>query len=373
MKIIRGINDLTGKKVLLRTDFDLPILENGMIAEIFRIKKQKETIDYLANKDAKIVLVAHISPPAGGSFSAILPQLEQILNRKIEFIRDIPDIQKFLNSSGASIGLLDNIRNFKGEKENDESFASELAKGFDIYVNNAFAVCHRNQASVSAITSFLPSYAGFLIEEEIRNLQKAMSAPIEDKVIIIGGAKASTKAPVIKNFLDKAEMILLGGVVANDVIKQKGYDVGDSLVDENVAEVLAGIDLNNPKIVIPEDFNLSGERILDIGPKTAERYSRIISNAKTVIWNGPMGMFEKEEFSKGTKAVAEAVIGVRNSIIGGGDTISAIGKLGLIDPDSISFQDNYGASKFTFISTGGGAMLEFLAGNVLPGIRALQK
>ena len=354
--------DLKDKKVLLRVDFDVPVSDKGQIEDPFRIKKQKETLDYLINHGAQVIMVAHIS--AVPSFASFIPQLHMLLGYEVNFIKTVSEIGSYLEHYlpvGRQVppALLDNIRQNPGEEKNDSEFAKQLSAGFDLYVNNAFAVCHRNHVSVLAITKVLPSYAGFLIEEEVAKLQNIIDAPKNGKVLIIGGAKASTKIPVIKNFLSKADKILLGGVIANDILKAKGQDVGDSVVDENASELLAGLDLNNPQLIMPKDFNISNKKILDIGPEAIKEFSEIIKNSKMIIWNGPMGMFEDDKFSGGTNKVAQAITeSSAMKIVGGGDTISAIDKIGLMD-------------KFDFVSTGGGAMLSFLAGEKLPGLEAL--
>lgn len=356
MKIIREDTDLKDKKVLLRVDFDVPVSEKGEIEEPFRIKKQKEALDYLVERGAHVVMVAHISDVE--SFADLVPQLHILLGQEFDFIKSVADISTWLAGSG-KIALLDNIRQNSKEEKNDSEFAKELAKGFDLYVNNAFAVCHRNHASVSAITKVLPSYAGLLVEQEVAQLNKVIEAPKEGKIVIMGGAKASTKVPVIKHLIDKAETILLGGVVANDFLKEKGQDMGSSVVDADAHELLTGLDLNDSRLVIPKDFVVFDNKILDIGEETMRQYLDIISKAKMIIWNGPMGLFENPVFSKGTDEIANAVISSKAiSIIGGGDTISAVGKLGTLD-------------RFSFVSTGGGAMLAFLAGEKLPGLDAL--
>ena len=371
MKNLRQV-DLKNKEVLLRVDFDVPVSEKGEIQESFRIKKQKEVLDYLVEHGAMVVMVAHISDPDIDGFADLIPQLHILLGYEINFIRSISDIGAYLEYY-AGPALLDNIRKNPGEEKNDLEFAKQLATGFDLYVNNDFAVCHRNHASVSAITKFLPSYAGFLIEEEVAKLQNVFDAPKNGKLLIIGGAKTSTKIPVIKNFLDpeqsrqggsygagKADKILIGGVIANDILKAKGQDVGDSIVDEIASELLAGLDLNNPQLVMPKDFNIFENKILDIGPGAIKEFSEIIKNSKMIIWNGPMGVFENSQFADGTNKIAQAIIGSSAmKIVGGGDTISAIDKIGLMD-------------KFNFVSTGGGAMLAFLAGEKLPGLIALE-
>ena len=364
--------DLKDKKVLLRVDFDVPVSDKGQIEEAFRIKKQKETLDYLVGHGAKVVMVAHISDESvigvghrpllgnsvGQSFSALMPQLHMLLGHEINFLKTAPEIGLYLENY-AGPALLDNVRQNDGEKKNDPEFAKQLAVGFDLYVNNAFAVCHRDHASVSAVAKLLPSYAGFIIEEEVAHLSGIINSPKEGKVIVIGGAKAESKVPVVKNFVDKADRILIGGVVANDMLKEKGMDIGASIADENSKELLAGLDLNSPVLILPKDFVISETKILDIGPETEKEYSEILGGASMIIWNGPMGMFEKPDFAHGTKVVAEAMVASKaKKIIGGGDTITAVDGLGLL-------------GKFDFVSTGGGAMLAFLAGEKLPGLEAL--
>ena len=369
MKTIREITDLKNKKVLLRVDFDVPVRslgEGGRVAEItepFRIKKQKAMIDWLVERGAKVVMVAHLHED-NSSFSNLIPQLHILLGREVGFIKKIEDIGGYL-ANYPGVGLLDNIRNPTvaglGEKENSRELAEKLSKGFDIYINNDFAVCHRDHASVSAITEFLPSFAGLLVQEETVQLRKAIDAPKSGKIVIIGGAKAETKVPIVKNFISKAELILLGGVVANDVLKERGQDMGSSIVDENSKELLAGLDINDPKLLVPEDFVVFDNKILDIGEKTIKKYVDVISGASVVIWNGPMGLFENPTFATGTQKIAEAIAeSSAYKIIGGGDTIVAISKFRNID-----------ISKFNFVSTGGGAMLIFLAGQRLPGLEAL--
>ena len=367
MKTLREAGDLKDKKILVRVDFDVPVSDKGQIEESFRIKRQKEMLDYLVGHGAKVVMAAHISDQSiGQSFTALMPQLHMLLGYEVNFLKTVPEVGPYLEHYAPSTGsgqavpaLLDNIRQNEGEEKNDIEFAKQLATGFDLYVNNDFAVCHRDHVSVSAITKILPSYAGFLVEEEVANLQSVIDAPKNGKILIMGGAKASTKIPVIKNFLDKTDKILIGGVIANDILKAKGQDVGDSVVDENASELLVGLDLNNPQLVMPKDFNISDKKILDIGPEAIKEFSEIIKNSKMVIWNGPMGLFENDKFAEGTRAVAQAMTdSSAHKIIGGGDTISAIDKFGL-------------GGRFNFISTGGGAMLAFLAGEKMPGLEAL--
>ncbi len=359
MKTIHDIPDLKDKKVLLRTDFDVPVSDKGQIEESFRIKAQKETLDYLIDRGAKVVMVAHISDESvGKSFAALIPQLHILLGYEINFIKSVGEIPAYLeNYIGPA--LVDNIRQNEGEEKNDPEFAKQLASGFDLYINNDFAVSHRDHASVSGVTKYLPSYAGLVIDKELLELSKVIDSPKEGKVLIIGGAKASTKVPVIKNLIDKSESVLLGGVVANDVLKEKGQDMGSSVVDHEAHELLAGVDLNDSRLVLPKDFVIFDNKILDIGDETMTHYVDIIKKATMIIWNGPLGLFENPVFAKGTNEIAQAIVASSAvTTIGGGDTISAVDKIGLLD-------------KFNFVSTGGGAMLAFLAGNKLPGLEAL--
>ena len=356
MQTLNNLTSLKGQKVLLRADFDVPI-SDGKIYESFRIKKQKKTIDYLLNKGARVLIIAHVSDI--DSFEPLLSQLDNILGRKIVCIKDYKKIEsEFSHSPDENLFLLDNVRKWDGEKENDEAFAKELAEGFDVYINNAFAVSHRAHASVSAITDILSSYAGLIIEDEIANLSKALEYPSEGKIFIMGGAKASTKIPVIKNFIDRSEKVLIGGVIANDILKKQGVDINGSKFDEDFNELLSGLNIADPRIVMPSDYNIFEGKYLDIGSKSVSNFREIILNAKIIIWNGPMGMFEDGRFANGTDGVAQAVVDSQAfKIIGGGDTISAV--------------DKFGLDKFDFVSTGGGAMLTFLSGEKLPGLDAL--
>lgn len=356
MKTVSDIGNLKGKRVLVRADFDVPVSDDQVIQEPFRIIQQKEMIDHLVAQGASVVLIAHIS--AVDSFAPILSQLEEILHRPLTLLADLPDAAAHAASSTA-VGLLDNIRRWDGEKENDAAFARQLAQGFDLSINNAFAVTHRAHASVAAITQHLPSYGGFVLEREVKQLGEVISAPAHGKVIIMGGAKASTKVPVIKHFMGKADAILVGGVIANDILKVRGQDVDQSVVDENAGELLEGLDLDDPKLIIPHDFHWGDGKILDIGPESIKKFEAIIAQASMVIWNGPMGLFEDRRFALGTSSIARAIANSKaSSILGGGDTIAAINQFGVAD-------------KFTFVSTGGGAMLAFLAGERLPGLEAL--
>jgi len=361
-------SESNNKKVFLRVDFNVP-LEGGELKEIYRIKAHKETIDFLISAGARVALASHID----NSFKDVADNIGKILGYELGFEEDI--LSPKLDSQ---LTLFENIRKYEGEEKNDKGFAEDLAKNFDIYINDAFSVSHRKHASISAIIKFLPSYAGFLIEKEINNLDKILNAPTDGKTIILGGAKVSTKIPVIKNFLDKAEHILIGGALANTIFKFNGLKVGKSVVeDSEVEEVLKETDLDNSKIILPQDFVISegtgknfpevipvrdigeSQMILDIGPETVRHFSEIIRSSKTVIFNGPLGLTEVETFSTGTKIILDSMIDSGAfTVIGGGDTLAFIEKLNLLD-------------RFSYVSTGGGAMLEFLAGQRLAGLEAL--
>lgn len=355
MKSIREIKDFNGKSFLVRVDFDVPVSKDGKIEEPFRIIKQKENLDYIISRGGIVSIISHIS--SIGSFSLIIEELQSLLGYEIKLSSSI---DSFKNKSPELIILLDNIRKFDGELENSEELANRLGAGFDYYVNNAFAVCHRNHSSVSAITKVLPSYAGLLVLEEVNFLSKALTADSDGKVVIIGGAKGETKLPVVKNFIDKADKIIVGGVVANDILKARGMDISDSSIDKNLDNLINGLDINSPKLVLPLDFTKKEDRILDLGPRSIDLFKSSLSGAKMVIWNGPLGLFEDPEFSYGTKEMALFLSELDCfRIIGGGDTISAI-------------QLFFSLDKFDFISTGGGAMLYFLSSQAMPGLEALK-
>lgn len=357
MKIMPGINELTDKKILLRCDFDVPVGSDGKIVEKFRVARQKETIDFLLNHGT-VAMVAHIK--AIESFKKMISELEIILGHEVEFIESLGELGSEIKSSKrGQLFLFENLRNWPGEENNDEIFAKLLADGFDIYINNCFSTSHRKHASLSAITKFLPAYAGFVLEEEVSQLSKMITMPKEGKIFIMGGAKTKTKIPVIKNFIDKSQSILVGGVVANDILKEMGVDIGLSIADPDPTGLLEGLDVRDKRLIIPVDFNIYEKKIFDIGPNTIKEYVSIIQSAKIIIWNGPVGLAEDERFSAGTDSIARAIAeSGAFKVIGGGDTIAAVNKLGLLD-------------KFNFVSTGGGSMLAFLGGEKLPGLEVL--
>jgi 3-phosphoglycerate kinase len=356
MNYIDSISDLTGKKVVLRTDFDVPVGDNNIIGEEFRITRQRATVQYLLSHGARVLLVAHIS--AVPSFEPLKPQLQRLLGAQMTFCRDFDQARDFWNDEG-SLALLENVRTNPGEKDNDAAFAGQLVAGADLYVNNAFAVCHREHASVASAPLMVPSYAGILLREETEQLSRVLAAPAQGKVVFMGGAKASTKVPVVRRMIVNAEHVAVGGVLANDIFKELGYDIGDSRVDDDAHELLTGLDLHDPRLVLPTDSVKDGTQIMDMGPESAKAFAALAAGAKLIVWNGPVGKFEDARFMPGTEAIAHAIAeSPATSVIGGGDTIAAVNQLGLLD-------------HYDFVSTGGGAMLAFLAGEQLPGLKAL--
>ncbi|MDP2638706.1 MAG: phosphoglycerate kinase [Candidatus Azambacteria bacterium] len=362
MKSIIGLKekDLRGKKVLLRVDFNVPV-SDGKIQEKFKIKANKETLDFLINKGARVGIVSHIT--SINSFEKIADQIKAILNRNFAFLPDCIGVaveSNLQNSKPGDVFLLENIRKYEGEEKNDSEFAKKLAEPFDLYVNDAFSESHRNYASVAAITQFLPSYAGFSLMKEIENLKKVLNFQKKEKSLVLGGAKIDIKFSVIKNFLDKAEHILIGGAVANIFLEAKNIDIKKSLSDKGFLSEAKEFLKKNTNIFIPEDYIMSNDMILDIGEKTISQFIAIISKSKIVIWNGPLGKVEDKKFSNSSKKIADAIIkSGAFSVVGGGDTIAFLEKINLID-------------RFSYVSTGGGAMLTFLAGNELPGLIALE-
>lgn len=389
IKSIKQVKNLKGKKVMLRVDFNVPLTKDLKVGESedYRIVKSLPTIKFLIKEGAKIIIMAHLGRPDGKAVDSlrldpVAIRLSQLLKKDIFKSDEIygADVKKHIaGMENGDILMLENIRFDGREEKADKSFAKILAGMGEIYVNDAFAVDHREQSSVSVIQDYLPSYAGFLLEDEIVNLSKAIKNPAKPLVVIIGGAKISTKIKVIKNFLPVANKILLGGALANTVLVAKGVSVGKSLVEEEMLTDVKKLKLTDNKVVVPVDGYMAKsfksvkgrldaladvkkeEVILDIGPDSVKLYEEIISSAKTIVWNGPMGLIETPFFAKGTMALIKLLAKSKaETIIGGGETVQMIRKMKL---------DN----KFDFISTGGGAMLEFLEGKKLPGLKKLIK
>jgi len=384
-KTVKDI-DVKGKKVLVRVDFNVP-LADGKVADDTRIQAALPTIKYLLEEGAIPILCSHLGRPKNGpeekfSLRPVAEYLDGLIDAKVKFAEDCIGEKAKAAVDGIAEGevmVLENTRFHAGEKKNDPAMAKELASYADLFVNDAFGTAHRAHASNVGITDYLPSAAGFLLEKEIEYLDQAIEKPKKPFVAILGGAKVSDKINVIKNLLTKADSVLIGGGMANTFFKAQGYPVADSLVEDDVLDTArelvkeGGQKLRLPvDVVIADDFAddaqsrtmdvgpvPEGWRILDIGPETVAGYSKVLAEAGTVVWNGPMGVFEMPNFAKGTFAIAEAIAqSDAISIIGGGDSASAIKKSGLAD-------------KISHISTGGGASLEMLEGVQLPGLVAL--
>ncbi len=340
------------------------------------------TIEFLTNNGAKVVILSHrgrpkpvkrINPkskilnPKEFSLKPFAKILSKLLKKPVHFIdfsKNWKEILATINGSKNNIFLLENLRFLAGEEKNDRKLAKQLARLGDFYVNDAFAVSHRNAASVSAITKFLPSYAGLLLEKEIKNLSVVMKNPKRPFVVILGGAKISDKIGLIKKFSAgerRADYFLIGGGIANNFLLAQSLPIGDSIFEESTVNFAKKM-LKNKKVILPVDYAIENRKILDIGPNTIKMYSDIIKKAKTIIWNGPMGYFENPKFAKGSGEIAKAIISNKKafSAIGGGETASIIHNSKFIIHNNI------------FVSTGGGAMLEYLAGKKLSGIEALK-
>jgi len=379
--------DVDGKKVLVRVDFNVPI-KDGAVGDDTRIKAALPTINYLLDHGAAVILCSHLGRPKGEpdpkySLRPVANYLSGLLDRPVAFAESCigPEAEEAAQKlDKGQVLLLENTRFIPGETKNDPEVARQLASLADIYVNDAFGSAHRAHASTEGVANYLPAVAGFLMEKEIKYLGQAIADPKRPFVAILGGAKISDKIGVIRNLLKKADQILIGGGMANTFFKAQGYPVGDSLVEEEALETARELlgegreHLRLPvDVVIADRFDAEadskvmamgpvpdGWRILDIGPQTVASYSKTIAGAGTVVWNGPMGVFEFPRFAAGTVEMAEAVAESRaTSIIGGGDSVAAINQAGLQD-------------QITHISTGGGASLEMLEGITLPGLAALQ-
>ena len=381
--------DIKGKKLIIRVDFNVPLDEAFHITDDRRIKAALPTIKYVMNNGAsKVILMSHLGRPKGAGFekefslAPVAQHLQELLKEKVLFLNDCigPSVQEAIKKSSERVILLENLRFYKAEEKNDLSFARELATLADVYINDAFGTAHRAHASTAGITAYLPSVAGFLIGKELQYLGNAINNPKHPLVIILGGAKVSDKIELIKNLIPKADSIIIGGGMAYTFLKAQGVSIGNSKLEKDKIEMAgelmdqaqkAEVELALPKdSVITQDFNSDecktsdvipdGWLSLDIGPKTIEYFKNILSTAQTVVWNGPLGVFERDAYAKGTHAIADYLASLKDAtvIVGGGDSAAAVGKFGLED-------------KMTHISTGGGASLEFLEGKVLPGIAAL--
>lgn len=390
-KTVRDI-DFKNKRALVRVDFNVP-MKDGKITDDFRIKSSLKTIEYLLEKGAKVVLMSHLGRPKGQynkefSLKAVANRLEELLGRKVVFFDlETPTSDETVAASkdfDGSILLLQNTRFNAGEEKNDVEFAKELAKHGDVFVNDAFGTAHRAHSSNVGVSQLMPAVAGFLVEDEIKYIKENLDNPKHPFVAILGGAKVSDKIGVIENLIKKVDKIIIGGAMANTFLKAKGYCMGKSLVEDDkielAKELLENANKNNVEILLPVDLVLTNDldnsdvikmvdldadkadlMAVDIGDKTIQLFKDAIKEAKLVIWNGPMGVFENKNFSKGTFEIAKAVAeSDAISIIGGGDSSLAVKLSGYED-------------KVTHVSTGGGASLEMMEGKELPGISALQE
>jgi len=383
--------DAQGKKIFLRVDFNVPLDEEQNIRDDTRIKAALPTLNHLLERGAKVVVASHLGRPKGEfkpefSTKPVARRLSELIPQEVIYAPDVVgiEVEKIKTQLKESqVLLLENLRFYPGEKGNNPSFAQQLARGIDYYVNDAFGACHRAHASIVGIPPHVEkSAAGFLVAKEVEYLSKAVLSPQKPYVSILGGAKVSDKIPVIESLLHKADNILIGGAMAYTFFSAQGFGVGRSLVEEDKKGLAISL-LDKAKsmgvnFLLPQDHiaaaaidpNAEGQTIqefpippdlmaLDIGPQTIEKYKDVITTAKTIFWNGPMGVFEIDKFGRGTEEVAKAVANSQAiSIIGGGDTVAAVLKVGVSD-------------KISHISTGGGASLEYIAKETLPGLEAL--
>ncbi len=387
LKSLRKNNKIFNNKIVfLRSDFNVS-LAGGKIKEDFKIKQSLETIHFLLKNNCKIVLASHLGQPKNGfdkkySLSPVAKYLERVLDEEIVFFDyqkfpKISETKKEIFSNNSKIFLLDNLRFYNGEGRDCKRLGKSLASLADVYVNDAFAVSHRANSSVSAIRNYLPSFSGLLLEKEISSLDKILK-PKKPFVVVMGGAKISTKIPIIKKLYSQSSQILLGGALVNNIYLAQGFNIGKSLVDKNIK----GLDnkfLKSKKIILPIDVIVKTEiskknteikikkisdvsdndYILDIGPKTILLFSRYIKKAQTIVWNGPLGMFEDDSFKKGTVVIAHEIAarssGKAFGVAGGGETVEALNLSGM-------------GQYMDWVSTGGGAMLSYLAGEDMPGI-----
>jgi phosphoglycerate kinase len=382
--------DLKGKRVFIRADFNVPLDDDGNITDDGRIRSTLPTINYALDAGAKVILASHLGRPKGPSpkysLAPVAKRLYRLLNKDVQFAKDCigPEVDHMVaGMRPGDVLLLENLRFHAEEEKNDEAFSKALAAFTDVYVNDAFGTAHRAHASTYGITKYVSqSVAGFLMIKEITYLQKTVANPVRPFVAILGGAKVSGKIGVIENLQNKVDKIIVGGAMAFTFIKARGYEVGNSLVEADMIEMAERLRKSardkGVKFYLPVDFVVAenandgaetkivtsqeipkGWVGLDIGPATVRLFSEALQNAKTIIWNGPMGVFEKDAYSRGTFAIARSVADAfATTIVGGGDTDIAVHKAGVSD-------------SMTFISTGGGASLELLEGKELPGLAAL--
>lgn len=393
IRTLKDLKDIKGKKILLRVDFNVPLDKNGEIEDDTRITEAIPTIKHLQKEGGKLIIMSHLGRPGGEikeelRLTNVAEHLSKLLKKKVKKMNEVlsEDVKKEIKKmKDGEIIMLENTRFRKEEKECEKSFTKELAALGDVFVNDAFGTAHRKHASTAGIADHLKAYAGLLMEKEINALSPILEEePIRPLTMIFGGAKIDTKIDIIKNFIDKADYFLIGGALANTFLTAAGYNVADSLYEEDKVEVAREIMLecekHHERFVLPHDVVVASKisddvqtanipiedvlgdmKILDVGKWTAEKFANIVQDSGTIIWNGPLGLYEYDAFKKGTEIVANALAKHECvSILGGGDTADCIKKL------------NIPAESFTHISTGGGACIEFLSGKKLPGIEILK-
>lgn len=385
--------DLKNKVVLLRVDFNVP-LEDGEITEDTRMKRALPTIEYILEQNTKLIIMSHLGRPKGEvkedlKLDPVAKHLSKLINRPVKKLDHCigPDIEKAVKAmKPGDVVLLENTRFYKEEEKNDPEFSKKLSELGEIYINDSFGTAHRKHASTYGIAKHIPTYAGFIIENEVKQLTELSETKSRPVTIIIGGAKIDTKIGLIKNFLPKADYFLLGGGLANTFLAAKGFDVGESLYEPDqldfAQEIIMDIEVLKEKMILPVDVIVADKigddvktldipvedvmgdmKILDIGTKSIKKFTEIIGKSKTVVWNGPLGLYEHKPFRRGTAQIGDALTMTKGlkTIVGGGDTLDALHDLG--------FEEN----QFTHVSTGGGAMLAFLEGTVIPGIEIVLK
>lgn len=382
--------NIKGKRVFIRADFNVPLDDNLVITDDRRIRSTLPTINYAIDEGAKVIIASHLGRPKGKveprfSLLPVAKRLQRLLNKEVIFAPDCigPQVENLVSRmKEGDVILLENLRFHPGEEKNDEAFAKALSRLADYYVNDAFGAAHRAHASTAGITRFLPSATGFLLKKEVEYLKGVVENPVRPFVAILGGAKVSGKIGVLENLADKVDKVIVGGGMAYTFIRALGYEIGDSLVEPDMiglaSNIMEKLKKNNVKFYLPVDSVIAqsmepaaatkivttqeipkGWKALDIGPASVKLFSEAVQDAKTIIWNGPMGVFEIDAFSRGTFAIARAVADAYAlTIVGGGDTDYAVHRAGVSDA-------------ITFISTGGGASLQLLEGKDLPGISAL--
>lgn len=391
IKTVKDVN-VSSKRVLTRVDFNVPMDKGGAIRDDTRIKLCLPTIKYLIDHKARVILCAHLGRPKGKvdetlRMTHIAKRLSELLGKPVKALKECtgPEVEREVSSmKDGDVVMLENLRFYPGEEKNDPTFAKALASLADIYVNDAFSASHRAHSSVVGVTSYLPSVAGFLMEKELSALGGLLKNPAKPFGAVVGGAKVSDKLEVLDNIVNRIDLLIVGGGMSATFLKSRGYKVGNSLVEDDKIQYVRDLSekakSHDVRLLLPADVvitqNLDGSSgsravlidqipdgwsIADIGPRTISEYSKALQSCKTIFWNGPMGVFEVSEFSKGTMEIASAIGKIDAvKVIGGGSTVEAVTKLGL-------------ANKMTHVSTGGGATLEYLSGIQLPGVKALEE